>query len=102
MANFVATLSKLTGLANYLFWKIYVKSIFALIIYFGAIFTAKDMLNTLVLSQTTDVNKVTKRNFLSFQALAIFNSILPDKLLIYDCYKLKTLGLVKRKNLILG
>jgi len=33
MANFVTTLSKLTSSADYLFWKIHIKSAFALIIY---------------------------------------------------------------------
>jgi len=66
MANFVITLSKLTGPANYSFWKIHIKSNFTLIMYPGAIFTAEDMLNALILSQTTDINEIAKRNFLSF------------------------------------
>ena len=37
MANFVTTLSKLTGSVNYSFWKIYVKSTLALIAYSGTI-----------------------------------------------------------------
>jgi len=52
MANFVATLSKLTGFADYLFWEICVKSTLALITYSGAIFIAKDMLNALALPFT--------------------------------------------------
>ena len=50
MANFIATLPKLTGTADYSFWKIHIKSTFALITYFEAIFTTDDMLNFLVLS----------------------------------------------------
>jgi len=50
IANFIATLPKLTGLTDYFFWKIYIKSTFALITYFGAFFTAKNMLNALALS----------------------------------------------------
>ena len=49
MANFVATLPKLTGPTNYSFWKIYVKSTFTLITYLKAVFTTNDMLNTSVL-----------------------------------------------------
>ena len=41
------------------------------------------MLNALALSQTTDINKIAKRNFLGFQALAVLNSTLLDNLLIY-------------------
>jgi len=66
MANFVTTLSKLTSLANYPFWKIYIKLTLALIAYLRTIFTAKDILNTLVLSQTTNMNKITRKNFLDF------------------------------------
>jgi len=40
MANFITTLPKLTGSTNYPFWKIYVKSTLALIIYYKAAFTA--------------------------------------------------------------
>jgi len=50
MANFIATLPKLTGTADYSFWEIHIKSTFALITYFEAIFTTDDMLNVLVLS----------------------------------------------------
>ena len=64
MANFITTLPKLTGSTNYPSWKIYVKSTLALIIYHEAAFTADDMLNALVLPQTTNVNKIAKRNFL--------------------------------------
>ena len=66
MANFVTTLFKLTSLANYPFWEIYVKSTLALIAYPRNIFTAKDIMNTLALSQTTNVNKITRKNFLDF------------------------------------
>jgi len=45
MANFFATLFKLTDLANYFFWEIYIKSTLSLIIYSGTIFTAEDMLD---------------------------------------------------------
>jgi len=41
------------------------------------------MLNASELSQTTDVDKITRRNVLGFQALAILNSTLLDNLLIY-------------------
>jgi len=64
MANFIATLLKLTGSTNYLFWKNYVKSTLALIIYSRAIFTAEDILNVLAIFQTTDIDEVTRRNFL--------------------------------------
>jgi len=82
IANFVTTLPKLTGLANYPF-EICVKSTFALITYSKAVLTAEDILNALALPQTTDVDKVARRNFLSFQALTILNSILPDNLLMH-------------------
>ena len=49
MTNFVATLLKLTSSADYLFWEIHIKSIFVLITYSEAIFTADDMLNVLAL-----------------------------------------------------
>jgi len=49
MANFITTLPKLTGLADYSFWEIHVKSTLALIIYSGAVFTTNDMLNVLAL-----------------------------------------------------
>ena len=45
MANFVATLFKLTSPANYSFWKIYIKLTLTLIIYSNTIFTTEDMLN---------------------------------------------------------
>ena len=48
--NFVTTLSKLTGLTNCFFWKIYVKSTLTLITYSSTVFTTEDMLNTLILS----------------------------------------------------
>ena len=41
MANFIAILSKLTGLANYLFWKIHVKSTLALITYSSTVITQR-------------------------------------------------------------
>jgi len=56
----------------------------ALITYTGAVFTTDDMLNTLALSQTTDVDKIAKEKFLNSQALAVLNSTLPDNLLIYS------------------
>ena len=84
MANFVATLSKLTGFVDYLFWKICIKSTLTLITYSGALFTAEDMLNALVLSQTTDVDEVTRRNFMGFQVLAVLNSTLLNNFSIHD------------------
>ena len=48
MANFIATLLKLTDSANYLFLEIHVKSTFILITYSETIFTADDMLNVSV------------------------------------------------------
>ena len=45
MANFFATLFKLTDPANYSFWEIYIKSTLSLIIYSDTVFTAEDMLN---------------------------------------------------------
>ena len=84
IANFIATLSKLTSPANYLFWKICVKLALALIIYSETVFTAKVILNALVFSQNTDINEVTKRNFLSFQVLAILNFTLLDNLSMYN------------------
>jgi len=83
MANFVATLPKLTSLADYSFWRIHIKSTLALITYSRTVFITDDMLNALALSQTTDVDKIAKRNFLSSQALAVFDSTLPDNLLMY-------------------
>jgi len=78
IANFVTTLSKLTSPADYSFWKIHVKSTLALITYSEAIFTADDMLNVLVLSQTTDVDEIARRNFLGSQTLAVLNSTLSE------------------------
>ena len=66
MANFIATLPKLTGAADYSFWEIYIKSIFALITYFEAVFTTDDILNVSVLSQITNINEMARRNFLGF------------------------------------
>ena len=66
MTNFVTTLSKLTGLADYYFQKICIKLALVLIIYPGTVFTAEDMLNTLALSQATNVNEITRKNTLSF------------------------------------
>ena len=74
MANFITTLFKLTDSANYFFWKIHIKSTFALIIY------SEDILNTSALPQTTDINKIARRNFLGSQALAVLNSTLPDNI----------------------
>ena len=84
MANFVATLPKLTSPVSYSFWKIHIKSNFALITYLEVIFTANDILNALVLSQTTNINEIVRRNFLSSLALIILNSILSDNLLMYS------------------
>jgi len=56
----------LTSPTDYLFWKICIKSTLALIIYSGTVFTTEDILNTLTLSQTTNVNEVIKSNFLGF------------------------------------
>ena len=69
MANFVATLPKLTSLANYPFWKTHVKLTLTLITYPGAILTAEGMLNALALPQTTNMDEVTRRDFLGSQAL---------------------------------
>jgi len=80
IANFVTTLLKLTSLADYSFWEIYVKSTLALITYSGAVFTADDILNVSALPQTTNMNEIIRRNF---QALVFLNSILPDNLLMY-------------------
>jgi len=83
MANFITTFSKLTGPTDYPFWEIYIKSTLAFIIYPGAVFTADNMLNALALSQTTNMNEIAKRNFLSSQVLAVLNFILPDNLLMH-------------------
>ena len=91
MVNFIATLPKLTGSAGYLFWEICVKLTFALITYSEAVFTTDNMLNALALPQTTDVDEIARRNFLSSQALTILNSILPDNLLILGQPNLWTL-----------
>ena len=66
MANFIATLPKLTGTADYSFWEIHIKSIFALITYFEAVFTTDDILNVSVLSQITNIDEMARRNFLGF------------------------------------
>ena len=83
MANFVATLPKLTSPADYSFWGIHIKSTLALITYFRTVFITDDMLNALALPQTTDVDKIARRNFLSSQALTVLDSTLPDNLLMY-------------------
>jgi len=82
IANFTTTFSKLTSSASYFFWKIHIKLTLALIIYTSTVFTAKDMIYALVLPQGTDINEVARRNFLSFQALAILNSTLLNNLLM--------------------
>jgi len=41
------------------------------------------MLNALALPQTTDMNEIARKNFLGSQALAVYNSILPDNLLMH-------------------
>ena len=79
MANFVTTLPKLIGPTDYSFWEICVKSTLAFTTYSGAVFTAKDILNALALPYTTNMNEITRRNF-----LAIFNSTLPDNLSVHD------------------
>ena len=84
MPNFITTLPKLTSPTNYSFWKICVKSTLALIIYLEVVFTTHDMLNTLELSQTTNVNDIARRSFLDSQTLAVLNSTLPDNLLMYN------------------
>jgi len=91
MANFIATLPKLTGLANYPFWKIHIKSILALITYSGAVFTVDDMLNASVLPQTTNMDEIAKRNFLDSQALTVLDSTLPDNLLMHGQLNAKAL-----------
>ena len=50
MANFITTVSKLTSLADYPFWKICVKLVFGLITYSGTFFIVEDILNILALS----------------------------------------------------
>jgi len=75
IANFITTLPKLTSLANYSFWKICIKSTLTLITYSRAIFIANNMLNTLALYQTTDMDEIAKRNFLGSQFLVVLNSI---------------------------
>ena len=84
MPNFITTLPKLTSPTNYSFWKFWVKSTLALIIYREVVFTTHDMLNTLELSQTTNVNDIARRSFLDSQTLAVLNSTLPDNLLMYN------------------
>ena len=49
------------------------------------------MLNTLVFSQTTNIDKIARRNFLGSQVLAILNLTLLDNLLIYSQLNAKTL-----------
>ena len=61
------------------------------IIYSGAVFSTDNILNTLVLSQTTNMDKIARRNFLGFQVLVILNTILLDNLLIYGKLNAKTL-----------
>jgi len=50
------------------------------------------MLNTLALSQTTDVDEITRRNFSDFQVLAILNSTLLDNLLMHSQPNTKALS----------
>jgi len=92
MANFITTFPKLTGFANYLFCKICVKLILALITYPEAIFITNDMLNTLALFQTTNIDRIVRRNFLGFQILTILNSILPDNLLMHGQPNIEAFG----------
>ena len=49
------------------------------------------MLNTLVLSQTTNVDEITKVNFLGSQTLAVLNFTLLYNLLIYNQPNAETL-----------
>ena len=91
MVNFVITFLKLTNFVDYSFWEIYIKSTLALITYFGAIFTADDILNVPALPQTTNVNEIIRRNFLGFQVLVFLNSILLDNLLIYGQPNIKVI-----------
>jgi len=90
IANFVTIFPKLTSPTNYFFKKICVKLILILITYSETIFTTEDMLNVLALPQITDVDEIIRKNFLSFQALAVLNFILPDNLLIYSQFNAKT------------
>jgi len=69
----------------------HVKLAFALITYSEAVFTAKDILSALAFSQTTNMNEITRRNFLSFQALAVLNSTLPDNLSMHNQSNAKAL-----------
>jgi len=48
-----------------------VKSTLSLTTYPGIVFTSEFLLNALALSQTTGVNKITKRKFLGFQAIVL-------------------------------
>ena len=84
MPNFITTLPKHTSPTNYFFWKICVKSTLTLITYPKVVFTTHNMLNTLELSQTTNMNEIARRSFLDSQALAILNSTLPNNLLMYN------------------
>ena len=56
----------------------------ALITYPRTVFTTKDMVNALAFSQTTNVDKITRRGFLDFQALTVLNLTLLDNLSMYD------------------
>ena len=49
------------------------------------------MLNALALSQTTDIDKTTKRNFVNFQALSVLNFTLPKNLTIHGQSDVKTI-----------
>jgi len=55
----------------------------AFITYSGAVFVVDDMLNVSALLQTTNIDEIARKNFLGSQALAVFNFILPDNLLIH-------------------
>ena len=83
MANFITILSKLTSSTDYSFWEICIKSTLTFIIYSRTVFTTNNILNALALSQTTDINKIARKNFLGFQALAVLNSTFLDNLLMY-------------------
>jgi len=78
------SISLTTSPTGYSFWEIYVKSNLALITYSGAVFTTNDILNALAFPQTTDINKIARKNFLGSQVLAVLNSTLPDNLLIHS------------------
>ena len=66
MANFVTIFLKLTSSTSYIFQEIYIKPTLTLIAYPDTVSNIKDMLNTLILSQTTDMDEIAKKKFLGF------------------------------------